>query len=193
MGKTLYIKGGASTDIKTLDNGDKLNSTWTLKDDAGNILFHSEHCSRPPSKLLFGKNQVSLHGIMGQGKFVGKYFLNVPNLGDAVKIFRLEFKDAIQNGEELTEEMMTFDSIKNNPSMGGQKKVSFVYCHSTNGDQGNGSEGCQTCYYKEFHAAYAGKNSFENQLKEGEIIDIIIEDTPEYAEYLNKLSDNPGL
>ncbi len=146
--KIINILRGGSRDAIKLVNGDAYDSTIDVFDDEKKQLLHLNHVSTIPSRLLFGIDQYNIHGILAPGTFCGIWNQN-SKLGWHFTLFRREFLDKINSENELSENMMTFPSVKINPSMKNQMLISEVCIH-TGGLVSNYSEGCQTIYKPDF-------------------------------------------
>lgn len=141
--KLVINRGGSQNPIK-YKNGDIFDSTADFFDSDGNNVFHTDHVSTIPSKLLFGVDQITKHGIISTGDYCG-IWCNNSMLGWHFAFFQTQYYDQVNSHDDLTEEMMTFVSIKENPSMNNKYKISEVCFHDATWVN-NGSEGCQTVY-----------------------------------------------
>jgi hypothetical protein len=135
------MRGGSLNPIQITD-GDNYDSALGVYDESGQIQHSFNHVSTIPSFMLFGQNQYKLHGILAEGTYCGIWTQN-SQLGWHFALFNTVNLLKVNSVNDLTELMETFPSVKPNPSMGNQLKISEVCIHS-GVSYSNGSEGCLT-------------------------------------------------
>ena len=145
--KIRIVRGGSSTPVHLLC-GDAYDSTLQVTDDEFNQKAMFNHVSTIPSRNLFGKDQLKLHGILAPLTCAGIWF-HGSNIGWGFKLFDESKWDQINVASDVTEDMRKFNSVKDNPSMNNEKKLSDPCIHC-GGMLSNQSEGCMTIYYPDF-------------------------------------------
>jgi hypothetical protein len=146
--KTLLImRGGSLNPIQIIDD-DNYDSVQGVYDENGQLQHSFNHVSTIPSFMLFGQNQYKLHGILAEGTYCGIWTQNL-QLGWHFVLFNTVNLSKVNSVNDLTELMETFPSVKPNPSMENQLKISEVCIHS-GVSYSNGSEGCLTLIPQDF-------------------------------------------
>ena len=159
------IRGGSLHPIQA--GKDVYDSTADLINDNGETVIHLDNVSTIPSRILFDQDQLALHGIIAPGSWKA-IWIKTPKLGEHFVYYHGDIK----NENDLTDEMITFPSLKPNPSMGGKMIVSSVCFHD--GCRGNnGSEACTTVFPDDWE-------TFTKLFKLGDIIDVTLTDSPNY-------------
>jgi hypothetical protein len=169
--KTIIITRGGSSNIITTSCGDLYDSMLDVMDDIGNNLLHLDHISTIPSKLLFGKDQLSLHGIIKEGNY-GAIFCNNSTLGNHFCLFQSQYFDQIKTRDDVNDNMIIFPSLIPNPSNNNGMFINSVNLH-IGGKESNYSEGCITVYPDDF-------TKLNNMFNINDKIKIIILRSPEW-------------